>query len=216
MAEPSCGGSVQACAMRVALLDMSGVPMPGPQNLYVINAISKLEATPVYTKGVDMEVVNACGAPSLIYKDMDRFKRYDLTLSLIYLDPELENMLLGTEMFNVGGLDVGGSSPQVASYGGYYPGVSIELWSKHIVNGDIDPVYPYIQWVLPRTRWVIDKITFENNPMQRMFMGYSSSNPNYYNGPANDWALPSDTQLFWKFTTTLPTPTCGAQPLVHS
>lgn len=216
MAEPSCGGSVQACAMRVSVLEPDGVPLPGPLNTYTISTVAKLEATPVYVKGVDMEVVNACGSPSLLYKDMDRFKRFDLSLQMIHYDVEFENMLIAAEMFNSGGLNVGLSAPAVAAYGGYFPGVSLEIWSKHIVNGDIDVVYPYIQWVLPRTRWTLDKFTWDNNPMQRLFMGYSSSNPNYYNGPANDWPFASDTQLMSRFTTTLPTPTCGASTLVHS
>src|SRR5260221_9760435 len=99
MAVPSCGASVQACALRVAVLEQDGIPLPGAGNLYTTDVMAKLDATPVYTKGVDMEVLSACGVPALIYKDFDRFKRFDLQLSLINLDPEIENMLVGGEIF---------------------------------------------------------------------------------------------------------------------
>lgn len=216
MAEAQCGGSVQTCAIRVAQLDGSGVPNPGALNLYTTDAIMKLTATPVVTKGVDMEVVNACNSPAIVYKDMDRFKRFDLTLDLIYLDAELENLLLGTEMFNTGGINLGGAAPAVAAYAGYRPGVSIEAWSKHIVNGDQDPTYPYIQWVFPRTYWSMAAVTLDNNPMPRSFTGYTSQNPNYFNGPTNDWPYASDTQMMWRMTKTIPAVACGAVALVHS
>jgi len=215
MAEPACGGSVQCCAIRVALLELDGVPLPGASNLYIADAVAKVEFQAQVVKGVDMESISACGFPAILYKDMDRFKRYDVTLNLQYLDPELENLLLGTELFNQGGLNIGGGSPYVAAYAGYFPGVSLELWSKHIVNGDQDPVYPYIQWVCPRVKFSLaTPVTFENNPMVRMFSGFTSSNPNWYHGPEDDWPFASDTQLAWRMCATIPTPECGAQPLV--
>lgn len=216
MAEPACGGSVQVCAMRVAVLEADGVPLPGALNLYNTDGIAKFEAVPVMTKGADMEVTNGCGAPAIIYKDMDRFKRYDLTLDLIYLDAELEQMLIGGELYNLAGLNIGTSGPAVAAYAGSYNGVSMELWSKHIVNGDQDGVYPWVQWVVPRTRWMKANVTLDNNPMPMNYTGYSSANPNYYNGPLNDWPYASDTQLMWRLTKTIPTPVCGATALVHS
>lgn len=216
MAEPTCGGSVQCCAMRVATLELDGVPLPGASNLYVTDALSKLTITPVTTKGVDLEIVNACNAPEIIYKDMDRFKRYDLALDLIYTDPELENMLTGTELFNSGGLNIGTSGPATAAYAGYFPGLSMELWSKHITNGGQDPVYPWIQWVFPRSFWMQAAVTLDGNAMARSYTGYTNANPNYYNGPANDWSFPSDTQMMYRFTKTIPTVACGAQALIHS
>ncbi len=48
-------------------------------------------------------------------------------------------------------------------------------------------------------------------PMVRMFTGFTSSNPNYEDGPTGDWPFLSDTQLGWRFTSALPVPQCGAQ-----
>ena len=216
MPEPTCGGSVQACAMRVTMLEQDGVPLPGPIHTYTLATVSKLEAVPVYVKGVDLEVLSACNAPSLLYKDMDRMKRFDLTLTMIHYDPEFDNLLLGTELFNTGGQNVGISAPATAAYAGYFPGVSLEIWSKHITNGDIDPQWPYIQWVLPRTRWQRGNITWDNAAMPVSFTGYTTQNPNYEDGPFDDWPFASDTALMSRYTTTLPTPTCGASTFVGS
>lgn len=209
MAQQSCGASIQACAMRVAVLEQDGIPLPGTKNLYTTDALTKLDATPNYTKGVDLEVLNGCGAPSLIYKDFDRFKRYDLALELINLDPEIENMLVGGELFTQGGFAVGGTGPDIAVFERPY-GVSLELWSKHIVGGDVDPVWPYIHWVFPRSYWTADKTSLMNGPMPRAFNGFTSRNLNWFNGPSNDWTFASDRSMAWAFTRTLPPVTCGA------
>jgi hypothetical protein len=216
MAEQSCGGSVQACAMRVAVLEQDGVPVPGASNLYVTGDFTKIDFTPVYTKGVDMEVISGCGVPALTYRGRDFFKRWDLTLELIDTDPELESMIAGLEVYPQGGFSIGGSDdPGLGQIGAPY-GVSVEVWSKRIVNGDQDPIWPFIHWVVPRTYWQPGVITMDNNPMPRMYTGYTSPNVNFYNGPLNDWPFPADRQLAHAYTKTIPPPSCGAQALVHS
>lgn len=214
--QQSCGGSVQACAMRVAALEIDGVPLPGATNLYVTDAFAKLEAAAVKTKGADIEILNACGQPSILFKDRDRLKRYDLTLEMINTDPEFENMLTGGELFTSGGFTIGGSVPKVGAIEAPW-GVSLEVWSKHIVGGDIDGIWPYIRWVLPRSYWdAPDKIMWDDNAMPRNFVGYTTENQNWFNGPANDWTFSSDRSIAWAYTKTIPTPSCGAQALVHS
>ena len=212
--EPTSGGSIQVVALRLALLEQDGTPLPGSQNLYVTDAVSKIEVNPIYTKGVDFEVINGQGAPQVLYKDMDWFKRYDLNMDLIYQDPILEGMLIGGLAFTSQGETVGTSGPEPANHGGYFPGVSLEAWSKHITNGDIDPTYPYIRYVLPRTKWVRDKMTLDNSPMPQAYMGFTSANPNFYNGPANDWPYDSTRQLSWAYDTAIPDVSVGAQALV--
>src|ERR1051326_2060952 len=110
MAEQRCGASIQACAERVAVLEQDGVPVPGAGNLYVTDALVKLEATPVYFKGVEIEAPNACGNLCVNFKARDVLKRFDLTLEICTIDAELEHMLMGGETFTSGGFTVGGSS----------------------------------------------------------------------------------------------------------
>lgn len=215
MAQQTGGGSVQACAMRIAKLELDGVPLPGAGNLYVTDTFGKLDATPVVTKGIDIEVMNACGGLPVTYKDRDRLKRYDLVLELEWLDPELEFLLIGGELFTASAFSVGGAVPAVGVVDNI-GGVSMELWSKHIVNGDIDVIWPYIQWIFPRTYWAPDKMSWSNGHSTRNFTGYCAQNPNYFNGPTNDWTFASDRLLAWRFTKTIPTPQLGSQTEVAS
>lgn len=209
MAELSCGASVQACAIRVATLGQDGVPIPGASMAYITDQFTKLTATPNLVKGADMDMINACGVLSNAYKARDMLKRYDLQLDMIFLSAEFENLLIGGDLFTQAGYSIGGAVPPFGSYGAPY-GVTLEVWSKHIVNGDFDPVYPYVQWVYPRTYWTVAAETFDNNPMARTLMGYSSQNPNYEDGPFGDWTFDSSRMRMWQLTRTLPTPVCGA------
>lgn len=215
MAEQNCGASVQACALRVAVLEQDGVPLPGAGNLYVTDQMSKLDVTPVYYKGVDIQVPNACGTLAVNYKARDVLQRLEFALDLPVWDPELESMLTGGEKFTSGGFTVGGSLPGVGAIGAPY-GVSLELWTKHIVNGDLDGINPYIRWVIPRSYWQHDKQSFDNAAMPRSFTGWSTENPNWFNGPANDWTFASDRSMAYALAKTIPAAQCGATTLTAS
>lgn len=215
MALQTGGAAVQACAMRVCVLEQDGVPLPGAANLYTTDAMSQLSVTPATTKGADIEVMNACGSPAVLYKDRDRLKRYDLQLDMLTLDPEFEQILSGGETFTAGSFTVGGAVPAVATIEAP-GGVSLELWTKNIVAGDLSPINPYVHWIIPRSYWLPDKISFMNGHMLRSFTGYTSQNPNFYNGPQNDWNFASDRSIAWCYTQILPTPHLGATAEIHS
>lgn len=216
MSEPSGGASVQAVVARVAVLEADGVPLPGSANLYTTNAVIQLDATEVTTKGVDLEVMNAGGELCLVYKGRDPLKRYDLALQLCSLNPELEAMLVGGDITRSGGVAIGAAVPPVGSFGAPF-GVSLELWSKNIIDGDLDPNWPYIHWALPRTYWSgPDKVTWSNANMIRSFTGYTSENPNWFNGPGNDFVGQSGRSISWVYTKSTPIPVLGAQPLAAS
>jgi hypothetical protein len=213
MAQATYGGSVQACAMRVNVLELDGVPLPGVGMMYTTDVMTKLDLTPVMTKGIDIEIVNACGGLPIVYKDRDRFKRFDLSLELATLDPELEFILAGGELFTQSTFSVGGAIPAVGTFD-RVGGVSMELWSKHVVNGDQDAINPWIHWILPRTYWVVDKFSFMNGTMPRTFTGYTAQNPNFEDGPEDDWNFASDRTVAWAFSKTIPVVQQGQQTQV--
>jgi hypothetical protein len=195
MAQQNCGASVYAVMMRLAVLEQDGVPLPGARNLYVTDALVKLTATPVYYQSPVVEIPNASGALCVNLNTRKVLKWYDLALEICNLDPEVDNMLVGGETFSSAGFVIGGSVPAAGAISAPF-GVSVELWSKHIVGSDQDTVWPYIQ--------------------ARMFQGFTSENPNWYNGPANDWTFASDRSIAWRFTKTVPPSACGAQALASS
>lgn len=211
----TCRAHVQACAMRVTRLEPNGVPDPGADNLYVSDALTRLEVTTVLSEGDEFEVKNACGEVCVNFKDCDRLKRLDITLGLCKPDPELLELLAGGTVLESGAA-VGYAYPAIGQTS-CPNGVSIELWAKRITDsGALDPDFPYEWYVLPRVYLNPTTRTFENGPITVELTGEAIENENWFDGPSNDWPVDSDRVLQSLPTTTMPTPTCGYQSLVAS
>lgn len=181
---------IQACAMRVARLGPDGVPLPGAHNLYVTDALSELSMTPVYKDGDEIEETNACGAVAISYLGPPTFKRADIALTIMTPDPYLQQLLGGGAVLTDGGVH-GYAWPAIGVIGG--DGISIELWSKRIDNGALATDYPYMWTALPRiTNLKHGQRTYNNGAQLPVFSGQALENPNWYDGPLNDWPVASD------------------------
>lgn len=210
-----CLPQIHACRMRVARLGSDGVPLPGANNLYVSSALSVLTFTPNITAGDEFEVKNGCGETCLAYKDCDRIKWLDVELQLCTPDPELHEILVGGVVLQNG-----------AGRGYGYPrlneascpdGVSIEAWGRRVdAAGASDPTFPYAWWVLPRVYLQLGARTMENGPLSNPFTGHAIENPNWYDGPLNDWPDDSDRVAQWVPTDSMPEADCGYQTLLAS
>lgn len=215
MAGVDCAGAVQVCAMRVAELDPTGVPNPGTGHLYVSSALVQIESTPVYTEGAEMEQQNGCGDVCVTHKDCPKLKRYDLAMTICTPDPELVSMLAGGVLLTDGGLSRGWAAPQVGA-GGCPNGVSVEAWAKAIVDGAIDATFPYWRFVWPRTKWTLGPTVLQNGIYAPTLTGTGEENPNWFDGPANDWIYDSDRAFAYARDTAIPTTACGFADLVGS
>lgn len=215
MAQASCGGSVQLCALRVAKLAGNGVPQPGTGNLYVTNAMIQLTVESEFSEGEDFEQKNGCGEVAVSLKDIDRIKRLNLGLQLATPDPELTQMLVGGQTISSGGSVIGYAYPEIDNQP-VPNGVSMEAFSKRIVGGALATDYPYWKWVFGKTSWSLGDRTMGNEIMVTNFSGFAEENPNFYNGPANDWPYTSDRVLQYAAVTAIPATSCGAQTLSAS
>lgn len=210
-----CLPQVHACAIRVARLAANGAPLVGAQNLYVSDALSILTTTPVYTDGDEIEEKNACGNVAINYRGDDSFKRLDVALTLVTPDPELHEMLASGSEVLTDGAAVGWAYPPIGSVGGN--GVSIELWSKRIDDGDLDATFPYAWWVYPKVKNLrVGERAHQNGPLLAPLAGQAYENPNWFDGPLNDWPATSDRVGQWIPTAALPDVVCGYQALVAS
>jgi hypothetical protein len=63
----------------------------------------KLECKPVMEDGVEITPKSACGVPVISYKDCDRYKRWDVNLSLGDWDPEQQELLGGGQILTASG-----------------------------------------------------------------------------------------------------------------
>jgi hypothetical protein len=96
-------------------------------------------------------------------------------------------------------------------------GVSIELWTRAVINGAFAPTLPYYHWVLPRVflkpsdGWTASG----SDPMLPGFEGFSNQNANWGDGPvAGGWAFPSDRVWQYARVATIPDLTPGFVPVV--
>ena len=209
-----CLPQLQACRMRVTLLDSNGVPHPGASSVYVTKSFTEVGAAAVYTDGDEIEDKNACGEVEVNYKASDSFKRLDLTITLLTPDPFLSQLLSGGVVLTDG--DAKGFA---------YPGigvaptqlVSIEVWAKRIKNGALDPDFPYAWWVFPQVQNLrIGDKTLNAQTQNAVFTGQAVENANWFDGPSNDWPVASDRVAQWIPTTTLPDVSCGYVALAAS
>lgn len=90
-------------------------------------------------------------------------------------------------------------------------GVSVELWSRAVVDGAFATDLPYIHWVIPRARLRLsDNLTLgAEDAMTPTFEGYEIQNPNWGDGPEGDWAYGSDRVWQYARVATVPDFTRG-------
>lgn len=193
---------VQGCALRVAVLDPSGVPLPGAGNLYTSDALTELAFTPVYADADEVEEKNACGTVCVSLTGDDSLKRGDVALTICTHDPYLLAMLGDGDVLSDGGIN-GFAMPPIGALSG--PGVSLEVWSKRVDDGDLHDEYPYAWWVIPKVKNLrMGARTFNNGSALPQFTGRAYENPNWYDGPLNDWPVSSDRLIQWFPVAALP------------
>ena len=218
MANPT-GGSVQLCALRVAKLTLAGAPDYGAANLYITDRQIRLSAEPEVSDGEDIELKNGCGALIVDYRSPDAYRRMNVELELAIPDPELTYLLTQNgKVLTLTGDTVGYDYPEL-----FVPfpeiGVSVEAWSKNIVDGVLDGDFPYIRWVLPRVKnWRHGTRELDDGASVTTLTGHGYGNASWGNGPLDDWdalaAESIDGPFAYALDTAIPEPTNTAGALV--
>lgn len=219
MAE-DCLPQVQACAIRVAVLDASGVPRPGAENLYTSSAFTEVTWNPNVKDAAEIEEENACGDLCVSFRGDDSIKWWDWGITLCSADPYLEAIFSGGSVLDMTAeLGAGAPSGYAAPPIGVIQSerISVELWAKRVLDGDLDPDFPYAWWAFPKVANLRpgDR-TFGSGNQTPEFTGRSLENPNWFDGPLNDWPASSDRSAQWVPATELPEIVCGPQALAAS
>lgn len=80
---------IQGCAFRISRLAADGsVVTSASAKIQDDRSLVKLELKPVMEDGVEITPKSACGVPVISYKDCNRFKRWEVNLTLGDWDPE--------------------------------------------------------------------------------------------------------------------------------
>jgi hypothetical protein len=185
------GGSVHAVRMRITRLGADGAPVVGANNMYVTSALTTLGFTEQYTDDEEIELKNGAGELCVYYKAPGSLKSLEVKLTICTMDPELAEILRGGTVLTASSTAVGYAAPAVGTQ--TQPnGISVEAWSRRIINGAMDNTRPYYHWVLPRVRFKRDEQTLSNEAAQPAFTGVAEENDGWDDGPTNDWAFTSD------------------------
>lgn len=204
-----CAASLYVCLFRVTRLNADGSPKVGANNQVVSDALARLSWEPSIEEGTEHVQKNGCGDIIARYKKRDQVKALDLTMDLVVVDPALQEILVGGEVLADGDgyayADLGDTNEDK---------VSIEAWSRAIVDGDIADTNPWIWWVLPETKWQYAGRTLEEGFMGLPFTGEATENANWGNGPANDWPEASTQVVQHLRIDDVPDIECGYQTVV--
>jgi len=213
MAVEVCYPQAQACLLRAAELDATGHPDAG-LNMYVSGALVTIDLSPQVTTGQELSQLDGCGRKCMGYKAPDNLDRLNVTLTLCTPDPDLQAMLGGGTVHQLGTDDVGYGAPGVGTIGGPTD-LSLEYWVNQFLD---ESIAGQVRYVLPRTRgWLRSNVSHGNNPLAIVYTGVAVDAGDWDDGPAGDWDLLSDdpvTLYDWALETqTLPVAACGAVPI---
>lgn len=210
MANYNGAGSLFALGMRLAKLGGNGAPLVGAQNAYVTDALVAIELGLEYEDGDEIIQKNGAGEICLSYKAPDSLKYGNIEgFQVCTPDPVVLSFLTGgSVIYAADGTPTGFQAPPV----GANPnpnGVSIEFWTRAVLNGAF---VGYFWWAVPNATVRPDDTWVANgeDPMLPSLVGTCVQNPNWGDGPGNDWVWPSD--RVWQFNQVTELPVTLAPP----
>lgn len=206
-----CAASLYVCLFRVARLNADGSPKVGANNMVVSEQLGRLTFEPEIEQGTEHTQKNGCGNIVASYKKRNQVKRLNLGLELLSPDPALQEILVGGEVLADGD---GYAYPELGDAN--EDKVSVEVWTRAIVDNDVADINPWIWWVFPETKWQYQGRNLEESFLNMPFAGEATENPNWDNGPANDWPEESDRVVQHLRIDDIPDVACGYQAIPAS
>lgn len=194
MSDPTCFGSLQVCALRVAVLGTNGAPTPGLENGYVSESLIKVDVGIEQSSDIDLEKENGCGAVCQSFFQNGTIKRATLSMALCELDIQLGSMIVGGSLFatSPGDVPIGWQLPFANDAAPN--GVCLELWTKawdgaeQATPSSLSNAAAYWHWVFPRARFTLDSMTMEADFLEFALVGNGQENSNMsHMGPFQDW-----------------------------
>ena len=207
MTSQLCIPQVQVCAVRVTAEHLDGSVIVGASTSYITDAMVTVTKKPVYKAGTEIQEDNGCGSSYVDYLSPASFTRDDIDFDFLTLDPNLLSIMLSQGAVLTSGGATGFAGPPIGTVSGQ---CSVELWTKRINAGILDPTFPYAHHVFPYVNNLQQgNETFDNKVNHLLLTGQAYENTNWFDGPANDWPVASNRTYQWLPTATLPVATCA-------
>ncbi|MDN5919194.1 MAG: hypothetical protein L0I76_29560 [Pseudonocardia sp.] len=189
-------GMLQAVLARFTRIDITGNPIPGPQNSFWTDSLISISYTAAYNKQDDISITNGSGRVCMTYSPPQTLLRMDIgDINFCYPDPEAIEFLAGGIVFTEAPV-APETEPSAIGYAfppiGVDPkpfGVGMELWSSQVQQG---AVIGYFHWLMPRTflQFTKDQQLNGTDPYNTGLEGISVENPNWGEGPDGSWTYP--------------------------
>src|SRR6478735_4750642 len=188
-----CPKLVRGKVGRFGKVDECGFLVPGPENLVVTSGIVSVVMTPVNDTGTAVTLTNAAGEQEVDETPRPRFKRFDVVINLIGVNPVLLAMLSNQETYagvvagEVTGFTIGDDrDPDDA-------GFFMELWSGTAGRICSDGQRKYGYFGLP---WLgagaVDAITWANDNINFNITGAQTIGGNQWGVGPFDVTLDED------------------------
>ncbi len=203
-------GQVQAFRMRLTKLDTNGVPTPAADMMYVTSSLVSIKTSPVYKDGADLQQENGEGVTCVDYQGPPTFRHVTIEVAICTPDPYLMDFL-GSCTVLTDGDAVGAAYPALGQLD--TRPIGLEWWTKRVDDGQIADAFPYAWWLAPRIRNLrIGNKDFGNGVVLPTFTGQMFENPNWYDGPLNNWPVASDRVLQWVPCVSADVPAAATDP----
>jgi len=204
--------SLHLVALRVCQLTATGTTLA--QNMYVTQDLVHLQFNPDIETGPEISDRNAGGVLAVTWKIMDVMKRLTCQVETLKPDPVLEVLLTGGTVFTSGSNVQGFQYPPIMVEGNPN-GVSIEAWTRAVVNGAQPLDFPYWRWVLPKIQLRKSNRTADTNRMANQYDGWGFQNAQWGAGPAGDFIYDKSRVVNVMRDTAIPAATTAVSAAPH-
>lgn len=197
-----CPSLAKFCTTRATRLDpVTGGVVGVADNSYVTDSPITLQMTPEITEGTESELKNGCGQVVASSKTPDRFKRWNLVLTMSKFEPGFIEMLTGDEVAVDGAGDPIGIIGQDQFSDAFVQAkAALEGWMQAIIGDAQDPARPWVYVVLPATTWTLGEETLQEEFTPWVLNGNSQTNSGWSNGPYGDTGF-DDVVSTWAIAT---------------
>jgi hypothetical protein len=196
---------------------ITGAVDPAADNSYVSEGAISLAFTKEIEAGTESVLKNGCGEIKASSKTPDRFKRWNMVLTMSEFEPGFWEMLTGDIIVTDAGDEVGIDGQDQFADDFVETLVALEGWA--LAQGDLSrPGPPYFYVLLTATTWTAPDFTLQEEFTVWPFDGFSRSNNSWFTGPYDDTGLTGNvyTHRFAQTASAPPEGACGYATVVAS
>lgn len=207
-----CPTPIKFCTVRATRLDpVTGAVIGGADGAVVTDGAVTIAFSPEIEEGTENTLKNGCGDILATSKTPDRFKRWNMVLTMGEFNPALFEVLTGAEVATDGADIIGIIGEDQFADDFVETLAALEGWAFAYEGDAPDSTRPYFYCLITASSWTIGDFTLGEDPATIPLNGFSRTNDMWGNGPYDDTGF-SDQVSTWAFVQVdedPPAATCG-------